>query len=117
MRTTRRLATAKRLPNSTSVTPMDLQWTGCGFGLRISAPYELETLSACSSGAELKPVAWAPSTAELAWPGTAERLLDYRYTDGSQMLSVDSSADGSYLIGSQDHGVHVVSAAGDRITS
>ena len=49
--------------------------------------------------------------------GTAARLLDRRFADGRQILSVDSSPDGSYRIDSPGYGVHVVAAAGDQVTS
>jgi hypothetical protein len=100
---------------------MDAGWNGCGFGLRIIAPYELETLSACSSDTELSPVAWVPvadeSAVERAWRGNAARVLDRRFVDGRQILSVDRSPDGSYRIESPGYGVHVLAAEGDQVTS
>lgn len=97
-------------------------WCGRAFGLRVTAPAELETLSACDAGGADRVVSWSRTAdrRDLArdWSGEApSRLLDYRFDDGRQMLAIDTDRAGSYLIESPGYGAHAVSADGTRITS
>jgi hypothetical protein len=97
-------------------------WCGHAFGLRVTAPVELETLSACDAPEPERQVAWS-RTAERGdlfadWSSEAtERLLEYRTPDGRPWMSIDTDAASAYLVEAPGYGAHAISSDGSRITS
>ena len=97
-------------------------WCGSAFGVRVSATEEIETLTACPAPADDDATTWTRVTEREAlgrqWSGVGvERLVDLRFRDGRQMMSIDTDRDGAYLVEAPGHGMHVVSPDGVRITS
>ena len=97
------------------------RWFGSAFGLRVSAPGELETLSACDGPGD-EPTVWTRVTTDEAigdeWRnGRTTRVVDQRFPDGRPMMSIDTDSGGAFLVESPGYGAHLVSADGMRITS
>ena len=94
-------------------------WRGHAFGLHLQSPVEIETLSPSGGTEATAPVGWnrIESRDGLPWNGDATRLVDYRFPDGSSMMSIDVDGGGAYLVEAPGYGAHVVSSDGTEITS
>jgi hypothetical protein len=97
-------------------------WHGSAFGVPVSAPEEIETLTACLAPVGDDATTWTRVAERHAlgahWSGDGvERLVDFRFRDGRQMMSIDTDGGGAYLVEAPGHGMHVVSPDGMRIIS
>jgi hypothetical protein len=97
-------------------------WTSQAFGLNVTGDFDAPGLSRGARGSEDLPAVRAttisPEEAAAAWPGEdAERLLNWRYENGSIVMSIDRHPQAGYRLYAIQQGVHLLSADGALIRS